>query len=226
MRSRWPSRACGTSSCRAGPCERGSTWSPRRGPTAPRATRAGTARSSRAVSGGRASRLSRHLDGVEPRLGPVDMDAGNLAAVLVDPGAGAGALDLGDAVEGAEIEDAVADRELRPVERPHGRPGDSVPLGVVLATVARATEAGHEHRCDLHLVLADRLLPILIDETVRLNRAPEMGAARVEGREGGHILLDAVVADEHRSPRHLADLRILEIGRDRELPLGEGLDRA
>src|SRR5829696_5005760 len=224
MRSRWPSRACGTSSCRAGPCERGSTWSPRRGPTAPRATRAGTARSSRAVSGGRASRLSRHLDGVEPRLGPVDMDAGNLAAVLVDPRPGAGALDLRDAVKSAEIEDAVADRELRPVERPHGRPGHSVSLGVVLATVARASEAGHQHRRDLHLVLPHRLLPILVDEPVRLDRATEVRAARIEGRERGHVLLDAVVANEHRPPRHLADLGILEIRRDRELSLGERLD--
>ena len=46
----------------------------------------------------------------------------------------------------AEEEVAVADRERVAVERAHGRARDAVPLGVVLAAVARAAEARRLHR--------------------------------------------------------------------------------
>ena len=52
----------------------------------------------------------------------------------------------------------------------------------------------------------DVLLLVLHDQPVRLHRAAEVGAARVEHRERRHVVLgSAVVADVHRPPRHLAD---------------------
>ena len=44
-------------------------------------------------------------------------------------------------------------------------------------------------------------------------------------KDGSPCLGAAVVADEHRPPRHLADLGVLHVGRDHELAFGELVDR-
>ena len=55
---------------------------------------------------------------------------------------GARALDLVDAVRADEPQAAVRDLVRPAVERANRRPGGAVALGVVLAAVARAAEAG------------------------------------------------------------------------------------
>ena len=154
------------------------------------------------------------------------MHAGRLAAVPVDPGGGPDSLDLGDAEERPEHEDAVDDRELGPVERAHGRPRRPIPLRVVLAAVARTAESGREHGRDLRGVWGDPLRLVGEDQSVRLHGAAEMGAAGVDEREARLAVDPAVVAHEHRAPRHLADVRVLQVGRDHERPFGELVDRA
>ena len=135
-----------------------------------------------------------------------------------------GALDAGDAEELADEEVALADRELGAVERADGRAGGAVALGVVLAAVARAAEAGRLGRRQLDVV-AERLLLVVEDGAVRLHRAAEVRAARVEDREARHAFQLAVVADEHRASAHLADLRVLEECGDHELALGKVVER-
>ncbi len=68
-------------------------------------------------------------------------------------------------------------------------------------------------------------LLLVLDRSVRLHRAAEVRAPGVERREARLAVEQAVVADEHRAPRHLADRRILQVGGDHELALGEVLDR-
>ncbi len=111
----------------------------------------------------------------------------------------------------------------RAVERADGRAGDAIALGVVLASVARAAEAGRLCRRQNDGSLERRLL-IVEDGPVRLHRAAQVDAAGVEDGEARHAFQLAVVADEHRPPAHLADLRVLEEGGDHELPLWKLVD--
>ena len=65
------------------------------------------------------------------------------------------------------IEAAVVDLELVAVERAHGRAGDAVALGVVLAAVARAAVAGRDDRLELdgavqRVLVNDRLADVLL----------------------------------------------------------------
>src|SRR3954451_14945353 len=87
------------------------------------------------------SSAARGLNRIEPRLGPVDVHAGERVVPLEDLRRAARALDLGDGVRAAEQDAAVHDRELEAVERAHRRACDAVALGVVLAAVAGAAEA-------------------------------------------------------------------------------------
>src|SRR5438067_1961612 len=79
---------------------------------------------------------------------------------------------------------------------PHGRAGDAVALGVVLAAVAGAAEAGRLRRNQRH-VLVRRLRDLLLlveDRPVRLDGAAEMRAAVREDREARDGACEAVVA--------------------------------
>ena len=147
------------------------------------------------------------------------------SAVLVDPRPRALPLDLRDAVERAEDEVAVDDRELGAIERADGRPGGAVALGVVLAAVARAAEAGRQGRGS-----ASTLSSYVVFWSSRPARSAAPGSrggrSANRAREARHAVEQAVVADVHRPPAHLADLRVLEEGRDHELALGEVVDRA
>ncbi len=80
----------------------------------------------------------------------------------------------------------VVDRRLVAIERAHGRAGDALALGVVLAAVAGAGEAGG----------------------VGLHRTAEVHAGVGDGRE----LVVAVVADEDEPPREAGRVvgRVLE----------------
>src|SRR5207244_2047229 len=107
----------------------------------------------------------------------------------VDAGARARALDAADAVQPAEHEVAVADRELVPVERPWSRPGGAVALRVELAAVTGAAEPAGGHGGDEpDLAGARPLQPVLLHEhrPVRLRRAAHVGAAAGHDREAGH----------------------------------------
>src|SRR5207244_4100373 len=117
---------------------------------------------------------SGRAEGIEPALDAAHVLAGPVQRVLAQLRARALADDVVDAEALAEVEAAVADRELQPVERAHGRTGGAVALGVVLAAVARAAEAGGLDRHEAHLGalrVLDRLL--LAERPVRLHRAAE-----------------------------------------------------
>src|SRR5204862_2986550 len=118
--SAWPSRACGTSWCRPGPCGRGSSGRRRRGPSVPRASRADTAPLLRsavcAVTWPSVGRLHR----VEPALPVLDVLARAGELVAVDLRIGAGAVDLLDAVVALDAEAPLLDREGPAAERADG----------------------------------------------------------------------------------------------------------
>src|SRR5439155_16053714 len=133
----------------------------------------------------------RGLNRVEPRLDPVDVLARERVRPLVDLGGRAGAVDMADGVRLAEVETAVADRERVAVERSHRRPGDAVALGVVLAAVARAAEAGGLRRDQRDV--AELLLLVVEERPVGPHRAAEVGAVVRDDREARLALEQAVV---------------------------------
>jgi hypothetical protein len=90
--------------------------------------------------------------------------------------------------------------------------------------VAGTAEADREHGDQLDVVAVGLLL-VVLDRPVRLHRTAQVRAAGIEGGEARLALELAVVADEHRAAGDLADLRVLEVGGDHELALGEVLDR-
>src|SRR6266508_134659 len=163
------------------------------------------AKISASPSGGR-------LDRVEPGLDAVDVLARERVRPLLDLRARARALDLADRVRLAEVELAVADRVRVPVERAHRRAGGPVALVVVLAAVARAAEAGGNRREQRHV--PDLRLLVLLEGTVRLDGAAEVGAAVGDDREARLPVGDAVVPHERRPPRDLALVGTLHERRD------------
>src|SRR5207237_1071773 len=97
----------------------------------------------------------------------------------------------------AEVEAALANRELVAVETAHGRPGRAVALLVVGAAVAGAAEAGEalDRREGDQLVPRLQVLRLLrLLESVRLHRAAEVRAAVRDDREAGLLAEQAVVA--------------------------------
>src|ERR1700751_4127946 len=107
---------------------------PRRRRAAPSGGNA--ARSRSRPSGCRARGGSRRrVERIEPRLRPGSGLACAFQCVALDERLRSGAVDAVDAVEPAEDQVAVADRELVPVERARRRPRRAVALGVELAAV-------------------------------------------------------------------------------------------
>src|SRR5690348_3653075 len=88
------------------------------------------------------------LDGIEPGLEAVHVLTREGEGPLVDHGRRAGAVDVRHGERLADVQVAVPDRERVAVERTHGRAGDAVSLGVVLAAVAWAAEARDRDRRD------------------------------------------------------------------------------
>src|SRR3954462_957191 len=84
----------------------------------------------------------RRVDRIEELLDAVDVLAGADELVLVDLRLGAGTFDVRDGVLAEQDQPPVVDLEVVAVERAHRRACRPVPLGVVLAAVARAAEAG------------------------------------------------------------------------------------
>src|SRR4051794_9962666 len=153
------------------------------------------------------------LDGIEPGLETVHVLAREGERPLVDHGRRADAVDVRDRERLADEEVAVADREGVAVERAYRRTGDPVPLGVVLAAVARTAEAGDRHGRDQGHI-AERLRVLLVQRTVRLHRAAEVRTVVRDDREARLAVQLAVVADERRPPRHLALRRVCHVRRD------------
>src|SRR5262245_4050993 len=142
----------------------------------------------------------RRLDRVEDLLPAVDVLTRPGELVLVDRGVLALPGDVRDAERLAEDQVAVDDRELVAVERAHRRAGRAVPLGVVLAAVARTAEASRrDDRDQRHLLslLTRRNLLLVgrLRRAVRLHRTAEVGAAVRDDREAGLTVQRAVVAD-------------------------------
>ena len=84
----------------------------------------------------------RRLDGIEQLLGAVDVLARAGLLVLVDLGLAPVPSTCETEYVLSRIEAAVVDLERVAVERADRRAGGPVPLGVVLAAVARAAVAG------------------------------------------------------------------------------------
>src|SRR5439155_5645838 len=93
----------------------------------------------------------RRLDGIEPLLGPVEVLARAGLAVPVDLRLRARAVDLRHRERAEEDEPPVVDLEGPAIKRADGRAGCAVALGVVLAAVARAAEAGRYGRDERQL---------------------------------------------------------------------------
>src|SRR5439155_14635309 len=183
-------RACGTSSCRPGPCGRGSSGCRRRGPSAPRASRAGRARRPRSGVCAATWPSVRWLHRVEPALPVLDVLPGAGELVAVDLGVGAGSVDLLHAVRAGEVEAALLDRERVAVEAAHGRAGGAVAFEVVGTTVAGAAEAGEpvDRRERVAAVVSlDVLRRAAVHEPVRLHRAAEVRAAVRDDREARQL---------------------------------------
>ena len=136
----------------------------------------------------------------------------------------------------SRIEAAVLDLEVVAVERAHRRAGGAVALGVVLAAVARAAEAGgHDgHERDLAVLPSSRVI-VFRPRIAPLGPFACTGQPRCAQRFemivklGTCLPLDrerAVVADERRAARDLALARVEHERRDVPLPLGEVGDRA
>ena len=155
------------------------------------------------------------LDRVEPGLDPVNVLTGAGERILVDLRVRSGPVDLGDREGLAEEQAAVVDPELVAVERADRRPRGAVALGVVLAAVARAAEAGR--RCGWAPVDDVAVASVSLDFfsgspltwtgqprwTQRFERIVKLGAVAEE----------AVVADVRGAPRDLALLRVEQVGR-------------
>ena len=168
----------------------------RRAPSAPRASRAGRGRRLRSACArfGICRPFTRGSPGsarartrARRRAGP-----GSCSAYFLISRVLARALDLVDAVGAAEdrwpsmIEYVVA------VERAHRRAGGAVALGVVLAAVARAAEAGRLRRRELSrtsfpCLSLTVLLVFVVDRAVRLHGAAEVRAAVREDREARQL---------------------------------------
>src|SRR3954470_16856922 len=158
---------------------------------------------------GEAHLMVGRVDGIEELLDPVDVLTGADELVLVDLRLRAGAVDLRDRVLAQQNQPALADIELVAVESADRRACCAVPLGVVLAAVARAPEACRDGRVEddltvRRLLLDRREAEDLPRRAVRLHRAAEMRAAVGDDREARNLLparLDrAVVPDERRAP--------------------------
>src|SRR5262249_53863488 len=187
-------------------------------PSAPRASRAGTgsapAWSSWQPSVGR-------LDRVQPGLETAHRLAGERVRRHVDPGAGAGPFHICNRERLPDDEAAVPDRERVAVESAHRRPGDAVPLRVVLASVAGAAESGGVDGEPPGAAEVAHLL--VLDGAVGLDGAAEVDTVVREDREAGLVAEKAVVADERGPPRDVAFCARRE-GRDHELALGVAVD--
>src|SRR3989442_11876094 len=136
----------------------------------------------------------------------------------MDPRSAACAVDAADAVDRAEHEAAIADRELIAIERARGRPGRAVAFDVELAAVAGTAKASCEGRDDLHLadVRPLELFSLHEDRPVRLRRAADVCAAAGHDREARRVPDEAVVPHECGPARDLARLRIRQESRDDE----------
>src|SRR5213078_4915151 len=146
----------------------------------------------------------------------------------MDPRRSICAVDPADAVDRAEQETPVANRELVPIERPWRRAGRTVALGVELAPVARAAEAaGRQSRDDLDLadVRPLELLSLHEDRPVRLRRAADVRAAAGHDGEARRLPDEAVVPDERGPARDLACLGVGQEGGDHELAFRKRADR-
>ena len=146
----------------------------------------------------------------------------------MDPRRSICAVDSADAVDRAEHETPVANRELVPVERPWCRAGCAVALGVELAPVAGAAEASRgQSRDDLDLtdVRPLELLSLHEDRPVRLRRAADVRAAAGHDREARRLPNEAVVPDECGPARDLACLRVGQERGDHELAFRIRADR-
>ena len=139
----------------------------------------------------------------------------------------AGPDDLGDRERRAEEEVAVANRERVAVERAHRRAGGAVALGVVLAAVARAAEAGErDGRDQRHVLVGDGVR--VVERAVRLHRAAEMRAVVRDDREARLVVPElgrAVVADERRAARDGSLGLVGRERRDHALAFGEVRER-
>src|SRR5215210_3048915 len=171
----------------------------------------------------------RRLDRVQDLLPAVDVLAGARELVLVDARILPLALHARDAVRVAENQPSVLDRVVVAIESAHGRAGDAIPLGVVLAAVARAAEAAgrdrRRHRYFLSALPLDLLLLVVLHRSVWLNRAAEMRAAVRDDREARLPAELSVVADIRRPAGDLSCLRVEEERRHEPRPLGEVLER-
>src|SRR2546430_2438069 len=186
-----------------------------------------------AVAGGafvrRARRASRaQTVAARAGLGPRRRLAVAEAFEAVDPRGPGCAVDPADAVDRAEDEAPVANRELVAVERPRGRPGRAIALGVELAAVTGAAEASRgQSRYDLDLadVRPPELLLLDEDRSVRLRRTADVRAAAGHDREARRLADEAVVPDECRRARDLAGLRVGQERGDHELAFRKCADR-
>ncbi len=139
-----------------------------------------------------------------------------------------GAADTVDVRDGERLADeemTVPDRERIPVERAHGRAGDPVALRVVLAAVARATEAGDRDRRDQRHVL-EVLRVLVVERAVRLHRTAEVGAMVRDDREARLPTDLAVRAHIGGAARDLALALVDHERRDHELPVRKVRQRA
>src|SRR6266576_3487492 len=172
--------------------------------------------------------LTNRVERVEERLGPRRRLAVAEAFEAVDPRGPGCAVDPADAVDRAEDEAPVANRELVAVERPRGRPGRAIALGVELAAVTGAAEASRgQSRYDLDLadVRPPELLLLDEDRSVRLRRTADVRAAARHDREARRLADEAVVPDEGRPARDLAGLRVGQERGDHELAFRKCADR-